>query len=343
MVVSAWTSTCTKNVVHLSGRIQGQMGGYICGVTSQGPSSSYCFQLCSGNSRKDYPGLSISRTISCSSTGGLQKFQANCFVPAFAKPRCNLRSLTIKRFISARGFQKRHLEISLVCQSINMRLLVPKQGVIHKIKCNAGPINWPQGCASVGLIFGLLVCYSSSKPVHAEAADEKENNEDCNLSYVKCSHGKKVYTDYSVIGIPGDGRCLFRSVAHGACLRDGKPAPTESLQRELADELRARVADEFIKRREETEWFIEGDFDTYVSQIKKPHVWGGEPELFMASHVLQMPITVYMYDKDAGGLISIAEYGQEYGQENPIRVLYHGSGHYDALHIPGKKSGRSKL
>ncbi|KAJ0099877.1 hypothetical protein Patl1_20618 [Pistacia atlantica] len=46
---------------------------------------------------------------------------------------------------------------------------------------------------------------------------------------------------------------------------------------------------------------------------------------------------------DAGGLISIAEYGQEYGQENPIRVLYHGSGHYDALHIPGKKSGRSKL
>ncbi|KAG6485808.1 hypothetical protein ZIOFF_054373 [Zingiber officinale] len=32
--------------------------------------------------------------------------------------------------------------------------------------------------------------------------------------------------------------------------------------------------------------FVEGDFDTYVSQIMKPHVWGGEPELFMASHVL---------------------------------------------------------
>ena len=48
----------------------------------------------------------------------------------------------------------------------------------------------------------------------------------------------------------------------------------------------------------------------YVSNIRKPHVWGGEPELFMASHVLQMPITVYMYDRAAGGLISIAEYGQ---------------------------------
>lgn len=42
-------------------------------------------------------------------------------------------------------------------------------------------------------------------------------------------------------GIPGDGRCLFRAVAHGACIRSGKPAPSESMQRELADELRARV------------------------------------------------------------------------------------------------------
>lgn len=33
--------------------------------------------------------------------------------------------------------------------------------------------------------------------------------------------------------------------------------------------------------------FIEGDFDTYVSQIRRPQVWGGEPELLMASHVLQ--------------------------------------------------------
>lgn len=42
-------------------------------------------------------------------------------------------------------------------------------------------------------------------------------------------------------GIPGDGRCLFRSVVHGACLRDGKPAPAKDLQRELADDLRSRV------------------------------------------------------------------------------------------------------
>ncbi|KAM3706064.1 hypothetical protein ACB098_03G123900 [Castanea mollissima] len=103
--------------------------------------------------------------------------------------------------------------------------------------------------------------------------------------------------DYG-LGIPGDGRCLFRSVVHGACLRSGKPSPCESRQKELADELRAKVADEFIRRRAETEW---------------------------------TPITVSMWDKSSGNLKIIAEYGQEYGKENPIRVLYHGYGHYDAL------------
>jgi len=57
----------------------------------------------------------------------------------------------------------------------------------------------------------------------------------------------------------------------------------------------------------------------------------------------RMPITVYMYDDKCGGLISIAEYGQEYGKDNPIRVLYHGFGHYDALLIPGKKGSKSRL
>ncbi|XP_020422875.1 OTU domain-containing protein At3g57810-like isoform X1 [Prunus persica] len=156
----------------------------------------------------------------------------------------------------------------------------------------------------------------------------------------------------TLLGIPGDGRCLFRSVVHGACLRAGKPSPSDALQRELADELRAKVqnelnfiplvADEFIKRRADTEWFLEDDFETYVVQMRQPHIWGGEPELLMSSHVLKMPITVYMRDNDSGSLKIIAEYGQEYGKDNPIRVLYHGYGHYDTMR--GSATGaQSKL
>lgn len=33
--------------------------------------------------------------------------------------------------------------------------------------------------------------------------------------------------------------------------------------------------------------FLEGDFETYVRQMRQPHIWGGEPELLMCSHVLQ--------------------------------------------------------
>ncbi|CAM0951986.1 unnamed protein product [Alopecurus aequalis] len=182
-------------------------------------------------------------------------------------------------------------------------------------------------------------CFAISGMANAEGPVDPRTSE----SSTSYAHGKKVYTEYSVTGIPGDGRCLFRSVAHGACIRSGKPIPNEDLQRKLADELRTLVADEFIKRQAETEWFIEGHFDTYVSRIRKPHVWGGEPELLMASHVLQMPITVYMREEAAGGLIAIAEYGQEYGKEDPVQVLYHGCGHYDALQIPGNADPRSRL
>ncbi|KAK1357622.1 OTU domain-containing protein [Heracleum sosnowskyi] len=69
-------------------------------------------------------------------------------------------------------------------------------------------------------------------------------------------------------GIPGDGRCLFRSVVHGACLRTGKPSPTQSLEKELADELRANVVNEFIKRQTDSEWYLDGDFDTYITHMR---------------------------------------------------------------------------
>ncbi|KAF4361990.1 hypothetical protein F8388_020797 [Cannabis sativa] len=349
MIVCPSISSSAKGAVCLSGYIQTQMGSKMSSMMSRRPSSSRCFCFNPGNSNTKYTHLFVSKNhLSSVSRTSQRNFVSSCF----SKETGKLWSLTAKDLVSAEGTRGRNLKISIANHALNMRIVVPKgikQTMLPKVSCNVGPISWPSGCASAGLICGLLVCYSSSEPLNAESAQGGNyKKDDCDSPHVKLSHGKKVYTDYSITapycaGIPGDGRCMFRSVAHGACLRAGKPAPNENLQRELADDLRARVADEFIKRREETEWFVEGDFDTYVSQIRKPHVWGGEPELFMASHVLQMPITVYMHDREAGGLITIAEYGQEYGDGNPIRVLYHGFGHYDALQIPSNKGANSRL
>ncbi|XP_065856388.1 OVARIAN TUMOR DOMAIN-containing deubiquitinating enzyme 4-like isoform X2 [Euphorbia lathyris] len=327
--------------MYLRGNVQ-LMGSTVLNLVSSRQSTSCCFFSYPARSSENYSRLSVSKALSSPS---VQTFHTSCFGSGSSGKNGSCQSFTVKGLFSSRGSLRRHLNVSLQCQNLNMRLSLSRRGMLSKLKGNVGSVSWSHEYASAGLILGLLVCHSSSEPTHAhaEAAAEKKDEDDSDLPYVRFSHGKKVYTDYSVIGIPGDGRCLFRSVSHGACLRAGQPAPSGTLQRDLADNLRARVADEFIKRREETEWFVEGDFDTYVAQMRKPHVWGGEPELFMASHVLKMPINVYMYDQNAGGLISIAEYGQEYGKDNPIRVLYHGSGHYDALQIPGRKGAKSKL
>ncbi|CAK9863908.1 unnamed protein product [Sphagnum jensenii] len=217
------------------------------------------------------------------------------------------------------------------------------------------PARWLHGRHSAWLLFGVCACFSAaagaslplvggSVPALTEALAERQTippalPEDGQQGH-QPGHRKKVYSDYSVIGIPGDGRCLFRAVAHGSCVSSGQQAPNETRQRELADELRNKVVDELIKRRDSTEWFIEGDFDKYVKRMRQQHVWGGEPELLMLSHVLEMPITVYMAEERSkgGGIIAIAEYGQEYSKgKKPVRVLYHGFGHYDALHLPNEQ------
>lgn len=271
------------------------------------------------------------RANSYHSLVGCQTFHWRWFGSYYSKRKNNWNSFSFRS--SKCGPSKKCLDLSAGSNNMSLRFSGPIGNGLQQSKCKAP--TW--------LLLGLL-CYSSFESVHADApGGEGDNGDQGDLSATSYSHGKKVCTEYSVTGIPGDGRCLFRSVAHGACLRAGNPAPNENVQRKLADELRARVADEFVKRRKETEWFIEGDFDTYVEQMRRPHVWGGEPELLMASHVLQMPITVYMQDEDSGGLIAIAEYGQEYGKDKPINVLYHGCGHYDALQIPERNRPRSRM
>ncbi|KAL5974556.1 hypothetical protein ACLOJK_031226 [Asimina triloba] len=151
-----------------------------------------------------------------------------------------------------------------------------------------------------------------------------------------------LFSFISMHRVQADGRCLFRAIVHGACLSSGKEAPDETRQRELADELRAQVVvAELLKRRVETELFIDGDFDAYVKSIQQPYTWAGEPELLMASHVLRAPISVFMINRSSGSLVNVASYGDEYGIDtnSPIKVLFHGYGHYDALERVDKLAG----
>ncbi|GKA58129.1 OTU domain-containing protein, partial [Tanacetum coccineum] len=95
------------------------------------------------------------------------------------------------------------------------------------------------------------------------------------------------------------------------------------------------VVDELLKRRKEIEWFIDGDFDVYVKRIKKPYVWGGGPELLMASNILKTKISVFMSERNSEKLLNIATYGKEYEQDekSSIKILDESDGdaHEDAV------------
>ncbi|XP_059628411.1 uncharacterized protein LOC132271142 [Cornus florida] len=199
---------------------------------------------------------------------------------------------------------------------------------------DARPARWLHWPDSAWLLFGVCPCLSAPldlPDVNNDFASSDVKIDACGTAVISSDENDK--SNYRVTGVLADGRCLFRAIAHVACLRNGEEAPDETRQRELADELRAQVVDELLRRREETEWFIDGDFDAYVKRMQQPYVWGGEPELLMASHVLKTPISVFMVDRSSGGLVNIANYGEEYQKDeiSPINVLFHGYGHYDIL------------
>ncbi|XP_044460877.1 uncharacterized protein LOC123192404 isoform X2 [Mangifera indica] len=162
------------------------------------------------------------------------------------------------------------------------------------------PARWLHRADSAWLLFGVCSCLAPieywtdkcANPETVTVVDEVGITDGCDDSNEKKScevieSTERSGADFKVIGMLADGRCLFRAIAQGACMKTGEEVLDENHQRELADELRAQVVDELLKRREEMKWFVEGDFDAYIKQIQQPNEWGGEPELLMASHVLK--------------------------------------------------------
>ncbi|KAI3971588.1 hypothetical protein MKW92_047061 [Papaver armeniacum] len=150
-----------------------------------------------------------------------------------------------------------------------------------------------------------------------------------------CNDGVRIDAngnEYKITRVRADGRCLFRALVHVACLRSGQVVPDETREGELADDLRARVIDELVRRKDEFDQWDLGDFDVYVERMKKPTVWAGEPELLIASYILQTPISVFITERSSGNLRNITNYGQEYKEnDEPIKVLFLDYGHYDLL------------
>ncbi len=55
---------------------------------------------------------------------------------------------------------------------------------------------------------------------------------------------------------------------------------------------RNRVVDHISSHRNEFRGFVEGNFENYLENIRKPNAWGGEPEIRAMSEMLRARISV---------------------------------------------------
>ncbi|CAJ1348603.1 unnamed protein product, partial [Effrenium voratum] len=129
-----------------------------------------------------------------------------------------------------------------------------------------------------------------------------------------------------VVHQPGDGNCLFHSLAYG-------------LGKEKAASLRRRVCD-FMQKNPQleisgsplTEWIemtSQCSVDSYASKMRRGGEWGGAPEIAVCARMAE--IDVQVYEPGGEGFDLIASFpGNEQGTPTPkvVRVLYTGRLHY---------------
>ena len=122
------------------------------------------------------------------------------------------------------------------------------------------------------------------------------------------------YVDYekNLVGIHGDGNCMFRAIAFAVSNPD---LGHEELRRKVCD---AEAIDSDLKEALDDSM---GDFDERLTHMRKPGEWGGEPELLTASRVVQRRIFVWTNGA------CLAPYGES---DHPaIHLSYENNVHYN--------------
>ncbi|KAH8058733.1 hypothetical protein JL722_5965 [Aureococcus anophagefferens] len=143
-----------------------------------------------------------------------------------------------------------------------------------------------------------------------------------------------------VIRQPGDGSCLFHSLAYGLRLQN-RHGDARQLRRELMDWLSrnpdASIADTPVG--DWVKWDSNCSVDDYTARMRGAG-WGGGIE--MAAFARRFDVDVHVYERDPGGRrdlpykrVARFEPGDgapsPRGRPAPVNVLYCGGVHYDAL------------
>jgi len=141
--------------------------------------------------------------------------------------------------------------------------------------------------------------------------------------------GQHVVRSAKVVSQPGDGSCLFHSLAYGL-----RFSSAGKLRAEIADYIAANptaeVADNPIK-----DWVLwDSGLDTtsYARSMRAGSRWGGAVELAICAKVHRVRVDVY--ERSRAGFVRISSFEGDGGPgAGTVNLLYGGRVHYDALQL----------
>lgn len=170
----------------------------------------------------------------------------------------------------------------------------------------------------------LLVALAPAPPEPEAAAALAEPEPNANVP------GAAVLLGARAVAQPGDGSCLFHSLAHGLSSDAGR--------------LRHAIAD-FVETSPETpiggeplrEW-IKWDSsltpDRYSGRLRSTGSWGGAIEIAIFARLFGIAVYVYeQVDGDSGLHRRVAAFLPPHETEQSAHLVYRGGVHYDALEV----------
>jgi len=135
-----------------------------------------------------------------------------------------------------------------------------------------------------------------------------------------------------VMRMPGDGSCLFHSIAYGLNALG---------YQEAGHTVRYRVAN-FIAERPDFEitgtplrswvdWDSRMTVNSYASRLQAGSCWGGAIEMAACAQIFAVDLAVYEEDYYGNGFRRISDFITDAKPFGAVLLLYSGRSHYDAL------------
>lgn len=136
----------------------------------------------------------------------------------------------------------------------------------------------------------------------------------------------------SVVRMPGDGSCLFHSIAHGLGAY-GHHEDGYTIRQQVASFLSQNADREIAGNslRSWVDWDSRLTVKNYSSRLTSGGFWGGAIEMAACAQLYGVDVAVYEEEYFGSGFRRISDFLSDSRPRGYVAVLYLGRMHYDAL------------